>query len=195
MGWNKEEVFHPEGGDAVEQVAQGGCGCPIPGGIQGQAGCGSGQPGLLVGDPAHSRGLKLGDLWGPLLKPRPFCDNVGISTCDMTVPSGSNLLMHPRTLRGGHLPAPLHLKTAFYSSFVITAPRLVSVAGSFPDVPDPLEWMLGNTHLNPSCKQSIHLRSVLFWEVCLVHSQSVNSCSHCWLVAISCNILETRSIP
>ena len=28
-----------EGGDALEQVAQGGCGCPIPGGIQGQAGC------------------------------------------------------------------------------------------------------------------------------------------------------------
>jgi len=40
----------------MEQVAQGGCGCPIPAGIQGQAGCGSGQPGLLVGDPAHSRG-------------------------------------------------------------------------------------------------------------------------------------------
>ena len=36
-------------------TAQGGCGCPIPGGIQGQAGCGSGQPGLAVGDPAHSR--------------------------------------------------------------------------------------------------------------------------------------------
>jgi len=34
----------------LEQVAQGGCGCPIPAGIQGQAGCGSGQPGLLVGD-------------------------------------------------------------------------------------------------------------------------------------------------
>ena len=29
----------------------------IPGGIQGQAGCGSGQPGLVVGDPAHSRGV------------------------------------------------------------------------------------------------------------------------------------------
>jgi len=29
-----EEVFHPEGGDALEQVAQGGCGCPIPEGIQ-----------------------------------------------------------------------------------------------------------------------------------------------------------------
>ena len=32
--------------------------CPIPGGIQGQAGCGSGQPGLVVGDPAHSRGVE-----------------------------------------------------------------------------------------------------------------------------------------
>ena len=47
-----------QGGDTLEQVAQGGCGCPIPGGIQGQAGCGSGQPGLVVGDPAHSRGVE-----------------------------------------------------------------------------------------------------------------------------------------
>jgi len=51
-------AFHSEGGDALEQVAQGGCGCPISGCIQGQAGCGSGPPGLVVGDPAHSRGLK-----------------------------------------------------------------------------------------------------------------------------------------
>ena len=43
---------------ALEQVAQGGCGCPIPGGIQGQAGCGSGQSGLVVGDPAQSRGVE-----------------------------------------------------------------------------------------------------------------------------------------
>jgi len=50
-----------EGGEAL-QVAQGGCGCSISGGIEGQAGCGSGQPGLLVGDPAHSRGLKQDDL-------------------------------------------------------------------------------------------------------------------------------------
>jgi len=42
--------FLTEGGDALEQVAQGGCGCPIPGGIQGQAG-------LVVGNPAHSRGV------------------------------------------------------------------------------------------------------------------------------------------
>ena len=49
------KTLHTEDGDALEQVAQGGCGCPIPGGIQGQAGCGSGQPGLVVGDPAHSK--------------------------------------------------------------------------------------------------------------------------------------------
>ena len=27
--------FFTQGGEALEQVAQGGCGCPIPGGIQG----------------------------------------------------------------------------------------------------------------------------------------------------------------
>jgi len=32
-----EEVSHTEGGDILEQVAQGDCGCPIPRGIQGQA--------------------------------------------------------------------------------------------------------------------------------------------------------------
>jgi len=57
--------------DLLAQVAQGGCGCPIPAGIQGQAGCGSGQPGLLVGDPAHSRGLELDEHCGPF-QPRPF---------------------------------------------------------------------------------------------------------------------------
>jgi len=46
---------------ALEQVAQGGYGSPIPAEIQGQAGCGSGQPGLVVGNPAHSRGLKLNE--------------------------------------------------------------------------------------------------------------------------------------
>jgi len=52
-----EEVFHTEGGDALEQVAQRYCRCPIPEGIQGQAGCGSGQPGLVAGNPAH-RGIE-----------------------------------------------------------------------------------------------------------------------------------------
>ena len=47
------------------------CGCPIPGGIQGQAGCGSG---LLVGNPAHSRGLKLDECRGSF-QLRPFYDS------------------------------------------------------------------------------------------------------------------------
>ena len=66
-----------QSGVTLEQVAQGGCGCPIPGGIQGQAGYGSGQPGLVVGDPAHSRGLKLDDHCGPF-RPWPFYDSMKI---------------------------------------------------------------------------------------------------------------------
>jgi len=46
-----------EGGDALGQVTQRCCGCSTPGGIQGQDGCGSGQPGLVVGNPAYSRGV------------------------------------------------------------------------------------------------------------------------------------------
>ena len=46
---------------SLNYLVQGGCGHPIPGGIihQGQAGCGSGQPGLVVGNPAHSRGVEI----------------------------------------------------------------------------------------------------------------------------------------
>jgi len=40
-----------------------------------QAGCGSGQTGLLVGDPAHSRGLESDDHCGPF-HPRPLYGSV-----------------------------------------------------------------------------------------------------------------------
>ena len=53
----KEEVLHCEGGEALKQVAQRGCGCPIPGSVQGQAGWGFEQPGLVEGVPAHGRGV------------------------------------------------------------------------------------------------------------------------------------------
>jgi len=33
-------------------------GYPISGGIQSQAGCGSGQPGVVLGNPAHDRGVE-----------------------------------------------------------------------------------------------------------------------------------------
>ena len=43
--------------------------------MQIQAGCGSGQPGLVVGNPAHSRGLELDEHCGPF-QPRPFYDSM-----------------------------------------------------------------------------------------------------------------------
>jgi len=45
----KEEILYSEGGEAVEQVAQRSCGCPLPGSVQGQAGWGFEQPGLVEG--------------------------------------------------------------------------------------------------------------------------------------------------
>jgi len=63
-------------------------GCPIPGGIQGQAGCGSGQPGLVVGNPAHSRGLKLDEHCGPF-QPRPFYDPSNLRGTNIAVLTGS----------------------------------------------------------------------------------------------------------
>ena len=53
----KEEVLRYEGGEALAQVAQRGCGCPIPGSVQGQVGWGFEQPGLVEGVPAHGRGV------------------------------------------------------------------------------------------------------------------------------------------
>ena len=68
-------MFYSKGGEALAQVAWRGSGCPVLGDSQGRAGCGSGQPGLVVGDPAHSRGLKLNDHCGPF-QPRLLCDSM-----------------------------------------------------------------------------------------------------------------------
>jgi len=59
----------------LEQVAQRGCGCSLPGGVQVQAGWGCEQPGLEGGVPAYSRGLELRDFKG-LFQPKPFCDSI-----------------------------------------------------------------------------------------------------------------------
>ena len=63
----------------LAQAAQRGCGCPVPGGIQGQVGWGPGQPGLVLdpaaGSPACCRGLKLADPRGPF-QPKPSYDSV-----------------------------------------------------------------------------------------------------------------------
>ena len=39
-----------ESGEVLERTAQRGCGCPIPGGVQGQVGWGPEQPGLVNGE-------------------------------------------------------------------------------------------------------------------------------------------------
>ena len=41
-----EEILYCEGGETLEQAAQRGCECPLPGGIQGQAGWSCEQPDL-----------------------------------------------------------------------------------------------------------------------------------------------------
>ena len=50
-------VLHHEGGEALAQVAQRSCGCPLPGSAQGQAGWSSEHPGLVEDAPAHGRGV------------------------------------------------------------------------------------------------------------------------------------------
>ena len=53
------EVLYYESGEVLEQAAQRGCGCPVPGGVQGQVRWSLGQPGLVldmeVGLPAAGR--------------------------------------------------------------------------------------------------------------------------------------------
>ena len=52
-------------GMVLEQAAQRGCGCPVPGGVQGQIGQGPGQPSLVlsveIGGPACDWGLEIHD--------------------------------------------------------------------------------------------------------------------------------------
>ena len=56
MGY-QGEVLYQGSGELLEQAAQRGCGCPIPGGVQGQVEWSPGQPGLEGGVPAYSRGV------------------------------------------------------------------------------------------------------------------------------------------
>ena len=51
------DILHCEGGETLEQVAQRSNGCPLSGGVQGWAGWGCEQPGLVGGVPAYSRGV------------------------------------------------------------------------------------------------------------------------------------------
>jgi len=50
--------FHLESDEALAQVAQRSCGCPITGGTQGQVGWGPGQPELLGGSSPRGREIE-----------------------------------------------------------------------------------------------------------------------------------------
>jgi len=50
-----EEIRPHEGGEALAQVAQRSCGCPLPGSVQGQVGRGLEHPGLVEEVLAHGR--------------------------------------------------------------------------------------------------------------------------------------------
>ena len=58
----EEGDLYQESGEVLEQAAQRGCSCPVPGGVQGQVGWSTGQPGLVidieVGGPACGKGTE-----------------------------------------------------------------------------------------------------------------------------------------
>jgi len=68
-------MFYDKGGEALAQVAQRRCGCPLPGSVQGQAGWGFEQPGLVEGVPAHGKEIGIDYMPGPF-QPKPFYDSV-----------------------------------------------------------------------------------------------------------------------
>jgi len=75
LAWRRTRC---EGGKTLEQIAWRGCECPLHGSIQGQAGWGFGQPGLVGSVPACSRGLGVRwSLWSlPTQTILWFCDKL-----------------------------------------------------------------------------------------------------------------------
>ena len=57
-----KKMFYDKAGETLEQAAQRGGGCPIPGDILGQAGRGSEQSDGAVGVPVHCGGVELDGL-------------------------------------------------------------------------------------------------------------------------------------
>lgn len=56
LGRNILSILQCEDVEALAQAAQRNCGCSISGSVQGEAGWGFEQPGLLEGVTAHGRG-------------------------------------------------------------------------------------------------------------------------------------------
>ena len=52
------KLFHSEGDELLDRVAQRICGCPIPESVQGQVGWDPEQYDLVGGHPAHNKGFR-----------------------------------------------------------------------------------------------------------------------------------------
>ena len=70
-----KQILYYEGGEALAQAAQRSCGCLLPGSVQGQAGWGFEQPGLVEGVLTHGRAVGTRCSLRSLL-PKPFYDSV-----------------------------------------------------------------------------------------------------------------------
>ena len=55
---NKKEIIFYGSGETLAQIAQGSCGCPLPGSVPGQVGWGFIQPGLGEDVPARDKGVE-----------------------------------------------------------------------------------------------------------------------------------------
>ena len=56
------KVLYQESSEVLEQATQRGCGCPVPGGVQGQVAWGPGQPGLLGSNSFHGKEFEMDEI-------------------------------------------------------------------------------------------------------------------------------------
>ena len=75
----RRKFFHTEGGDALEQVAQGGCGCPSLEAFKARLDMALGSLVCWLATLHIAGGLKLDDHCGPF-QPRPFYDSMNFSS-------------------------------------------------------------------------------------------------------------------
>ncbi|KFU85660.1 Ras GTPase-activating-like IQGAP3, partial [Chaetura pelagica] len=101
----EEGIVECEGGESLGQVAQRSCGCPIPGGVEGQVGWGLEQPGLLGARPGHmGHHVKAwGGAWAGeyFLQTSPWFSPFPLTCFGQVSPSSFQLLDHLSQIQAG----------------------------------------------------------------------------------------------
>jgi len=93
-----EEIFYSDDGETLQQVAQRGCRCPLPGSVRGQDGWGFEQSGLAEGVPAPWQGC-----WNLMIFKVPSNTNHSMILRSLKM----NLYYHPATVPVGQQDHPL----------------------------------------------------------------------------------------